>query len=213
MNGHCYCGCTEAFLGRGRKVRKWEKRQLRWFIADWLPSLLRVHQALAYQAAFDQWARVCGLTFEQTTEREEADILFLTRPIDGINGTLAEAQLPYGNDEQLRVWLDVADNFSVQQPSPPDKIDLVTIVTHEAGHLMGLGHTNEPNNLMGKFYDPAIRSPQGDDIYEAQRRYGKPEQPPEPAPAKPGPLLVRVEDVALDIVWTGELFPERVSET
>ena len=160
-----------------------------WYIADWIPTIDRVQQARAYQAAFDQWERVCGLNFDQTTEREAANFLIGTRMIDGEGGTLAEHQLPH-NDQQLRGWFDVGDKWTTKHPHGQDVIDLVAVATHEFGHGIGLPHSTTPGNLMLPFYDPAVRVPMGNDIYEAQRRYGKPEQPPEPVPEVDYPVLI-----------------------
>ena len=211
MNGHLFCGCPESLFRRGGRVRAWTKRHLLWMVAEYIEQLGALAQEAAYRQAFKNWSDVCGLTFEETNDKGEADLLILNRKIDGPGGTLAEHQLPFGDDAQLWGSFDSGDKWTTQKPHGPDVIDLVTVACHEFGHGIGLPHLKTPGSLLLPYYDPKISAPQPADIAEAQLRYGPPLTTPEPVATSP--LLVRVEDVALDIVWTGEVFPERLSAT
>lgn len=181
-----FCGCTEKQLdAAAARTSMWvNKRNLKWYIGDRIPGLALEVLTAAYAQAFAAWQAVCGLTFAQTMLQAEADFVILTRGIDGNGGTLAEHQLPPGNDQQLRGWFDVGDSWTTYSPPERGKIDLVAVATHEFGHGIGLSHTNKPGNLLNPYYDPSVRTPQEWDIAEAVRRYG----PPVAAPTPPNPL-------------------------
>lgn len=199
-SNQCYCGVTEQMLEDFRRrnpLRKWQKTHLRWYVADRLPGVGQMEMLTAYRQSFAAWQSVCGLTFEQTKQHSLADLIILTRSIDGRNGTLAEHQLPPGNDMPLRGWFDIGEGWTVSSPPQRGKIDLVAVATHEFGHGIGISHIQSPRNLMNPVYDPGIRTPQQGDIDEATRRYGPPRQAPEPDPVPvPGsdePLTILIE--------------------
>ena len=202
-----FCGCTEEQLAIGRRrgfVSKWNDRNLKWYIADRLPGVSIDQLQRAYKAAFDAWQAVCGLTFTQTKNYNAADFIIQTRPIDGVNGTLAEHELPPGDDRPLRGWFDIGEHWDAELPLGPGQVDLVAVATHEFGHGIGLDHTNVPRSLLNPYYDPSIRTPQEADIREAQRRYGPPILQPEPEPAPPaqvGPFAVTIEDMATETIY------------
>jgi hypothetical protein len=181
-----YCGVSEKLLEEARRRQaQWvNKRKLKWFVADRLPNLSLQVLTAAYAQAFGHWQAVCGLVFTQTPTSADADFLVLARRIDGASGTLAEHELPPGNDQQLRGWFDSGESWTTDSPPPQRKVDLVAVATHEFGHGIGLSHTNQPGNLLNPFYDPQIRTPQEWDIAEAQSRYGPPVQAP-PKPTDP----------------------------
>lgn len=164
------------------------KRRLGWYLADRVPGLPLDTLTAAIAQSWAAWQRVCGLVFRQVASSADADLIVLARKIDGVNGTLAEHELPPGNDQQLRGWIDNSERWAVESPPPAGRIDLVAVYTHEAGHAIGLSHTNTPGSLLNPYYDPKIRTPQKWDIQEAVNRYGGPVE--EPKPVDPGPAGV-----------------------
>ncbi len=58
--------------------------------------------------------------------------------------------------------------------------DLYTVLLHEVGHSLGLGHSEEEDSVMFAFYGGGRRSLHADDIAGIQAIYG-PEAVPEPA--------------------------------
>lgn len=201
-----FCGVTERQIAEARRGRrgllKWGKRDLTWYIADRLPGIPLEDLTRCYAEAFDAWAAVCDLGFTQTMSHRDADFLILTRSIDGANGTLAEHQLPPGDDRPLRGWFDVGERFDAKPPLGAGQIDLGAVACHEFGHGIGLDHLRTPGNLMNPYYTPQIRRPREGDIHEAVRRYGPPvadptpPEPPTPDPPTGDHLRLTIETVA-----------------
>lgn len=190
-----FCGVRESLIEEARRKQfQWRtKRHLRYFIADRIPGIPMDAYRATLAAAFGVWPKVCGLTIEETAQQSLANIIVLTRPIDGNGGTLAEAELPPGDDRTLRMWLDLNERWhasvNLSGPTSAALIDLLAVAAHEAGHLIGLSHeqTRSVKALLDPFYDPAVRGPLEWDIEQAQRRYGPPvAQPPEPTPIPAG---------------------------
>ncbi len=184
-----FCGVKESLLEEAR-ARQWQwnnKRRLKWYLADRLAGIPLDVLVAAYGEAYANWQRVCGLVFEQTTTSSNADIVILSRKIDGAGGTLAEHELPNGSDKQIRGWYDAGEQWTTNNP-PGRKINLIAVACHETGHGIGLSHTNKSGNLLNPFYDPAVMTPQSWDIAEAVARYGTPVEEPKPTvpPTTPG---------------------------
>ena len=187
--GFRFCGVRESLLEEAR-ARQWawnKKRRLKWYLADRLSGIPLDVLTAAYGEAYANWQRVCGLVFEQTTTSSNADIVILTRKIDGSGGTLAEHELPNGTDQQIRGWYDAGEKWTTNSP-PGNKINLIAVACHETGHGIGLSHTSIPGNLLNPYYDPAVMTPQQWDIAEATARYGPPVEEPKPVvpPTIPG---------------------------
>jgi hypothetical protein len=185
-----FCGVREGQIeeARRRQLQWARKRHLKWHIADRLPGAALDALTKIYAQAWGAWQSVCGLTFSQTMSSSQADLIILTRAIDGGGGTLAEHELPPGNDRPLRGWFDLGERWHVGPAEPPSgKIDLLAVATHEFGHGIGLSHepTRGVTALMDPYYNPEIRNPQAWDIAQAQARYGK---PIEPVPDEPDPV-------------------------
>lgn len=182
------CGVSENLAAEAaRRQSQWvNKRRLKWFVAGRLTGLTVEALTAAYAQAFAAWQAVCGLVFEQTFSQAAADFVVLTRRIDGRNGVLAEHQLPPGNDQQLRGWFDLGENWTVEDP-PGGRIYLPAVACHEFGHGIGLGHeqSRSVRALMDPTYNPAVHVPQDWDIAQAVARYGGPvEEPVEPVPGE-----------------------------
>jgi VCBS repeat-containing protein len=145
------------------------------------------------QRAYDNWAKVSGLTFVYESFDDGAPQGGTNRGIQGVRGdmriggvnidgdfgTLAYNYFPNsggigGFDGDMVV--DTNDSFfriNADGASGENRA-LINTLTHEAGHGIGLGHVDPRNNtkLMETQYSGAFYGPQHDDILGAQTLYG-----------------------------------------
>jgi len=94
--------------------------------------------------------------------------------LDGNSGVLAYNYFPNGGD----MVIDTGDgNFFGNSSS--NYLRLRNVITHEAGHGIGLAHVESDSNrfLMEPFIDTSFSGPQMDDIRGAQRGYGDIDEP------------------------------------
>ncbi|XP_051882286.1 neutrophil collagenase-like [Pristis pectinata] len=126
--------------------------------------------------ALNTWARVTPLTFTQTTSTADIEITFASRdhgdssPFDGSGGVLAHAFGPgtgIGGDihfDEDETWTTNSDDFN-----------LFLVAVHEAGHSLGLDHSEDPNSVMAPIYKyvntEGYTLPQ-DDVNGIQSLYG-----------------------------------------
>jgi Matrixin/FG-GAP-like repeat len=127
------------------------------------------------------------------------------RPASG-SSTLAAAFFPAtaGNPEAYAYSGDI--NFDSGEGSFWNQSSFLAVATHEIGHSLGLDHTTVPNSLMNAFYNPAITTPQADDIDGIRFIYGPAAAPPPPPP--PAPSLWTIDgtgdfdgDGKSDLLW------------
>jgi len=141
-------------------------------------------QALVSRA-ITEWARYAALTMSVTgtaSLSRSIDILWGTGshgdayPFDGPGGVLAHAFYPADiNSEPIagdlhfddaETWRDYGD------------INLVSVAMHEAGHSLGLAHSDDPNALMYAYYS-GLRELTADDILAIQSIYASRPKPAE----------------------------------
>ncbi len=140
------------------------------------------------QQAYDRWSQVSGLTFVYEPNDDgialgagrgvagvRGDVRIGGRNIDGNSNVLAFNYFPNaGGVDPLDgdMVIDTNDNFF--RNTSQNSLGLFNVLTHEAGHGIGLGHVIPTNQtkLMEPFVSFAYRGPQYDDILAAQTLYG-----------------------------------------
>ncbi|RZC68772.1 hypothetical protein C5167_032622 [Papaver somniferum] len=107
------------------------------------------------ESALAKWAAVSGFSFEEASSTDSDVVLGVHRyehgdgaPFDGKGGVLAHAFAPSIG------WchFDADENWSTN-PGPRE-FDLETATIHEMGHVLGLGHSYEPNAIMYPYIPP-----------------------------------------------------------
>lgn len=140
----------------------------------------------AIEASFDRWSDVSGVTYVYEPNDDGASFAFSSgvvgvrgdvrvggHRIDGNSGTLAYNFYPDTSD----MVIDTADSFYTNTAS--NSLRLRNVVTHEAGHGLGLAHveSNNASFLMEPFINLSFDGPQLDDILGAHRGYGDANEP------------------------------------
>jgi Matrixin/Glucodextranase, domain B len=190
QDGDAVAGCAGALTPAGPVAQYvqmgggWSKDAnggvaLRYFLDSITPKLNESLVRSEIARAFAEWARYSNLTITPASEPNMArsiDILFArfahgdAYPFDGPGGALAHTFYPApGNSEPVAgdMHLDADETWRVGST-----VDLYSVVLHETGHSLGLGHSDNPSSVMYPYYrqQTVLTS---DDIAGLQALYGK----------------------------------------
>ncbi len=169
--------------------------ECRWFLENTLPRWARddVRAALADAAAC--WPKIAGVTAEEVTTPDQADLIIRCVNLGGPYGVLADCELPGPKIQHMR--LDTSEEWVVKLGAdvPKNMIDLNRVVRHEWGHFWGMGHAPQGSpNLMAPTYARTIWEPQSWEIQQMRQAYGIPKPPPAPLPpSAPKEVVIRIE--------------------
>jgi len=149
--------------------------------------------------AFNEWSKVALVNFvsgANAQARRTVNILFARGshgdafPFDGPGGVLAHTFYPAPpNPEPIAGDMHLDDDERWQIGADTD---VYTVVLHEAGHALGLVHTDNPDDVMYPYYRLGKHLSSGD-IGIVQSLYGARAQAPEPPglpPPSPAPTLL-----------------------
>ena len=92
-------------------------------------------------AAFARWAAQTSLTFVEAAPSGTSDIQIKFAKIDD-DVTLATASI------FNVITIDTDSPWSVSTPIPPSAFDMQQVMTHEIGHILGLGHSPIKSAIM-----------------------------------------------------------------
>jgi hypothetical protein len=155
-------------------LRGWLKNNLTWRLTGKVKGATDAQMTKAMRNACNRWSKVCNLSFAQVlADDDKADLTVIVRQIDGPSNILGAAHVaPVGNVSPLTIWLDIAEDWIFGEKT--GAVDLATVLSHEVGHTLGLGHPKSPDivALMAAHYSATINVPQAHDKKRARRRYG-----------------------------------------
>ncbi|XP_022134258.1 metalloendoproteinase 3-MMP-like [Momordica charantia] len=130
----------------------------------------------AVVAAFNEWDSKTKFSFTRVANNVRADITISFQrgnhgdgyPFDGPGGVLAHAFAPTDG----RLHLDGDDRYAVG--AVPGNFDTSSVVVHEIGHIMGLGHSNDPQAIMYPYINDGVvkATLQQDDLNGIRALYG-----------------------------------------
>ena len=161
--------------------RRWEKSDLTYALIEDSRQINRDDVLRYLSEAFTQWAAAANLTFTEIDDPDSADIIVRFSilehgdgvPFDGPGGTLAHAFFPPPNGGSLAgdAHFDDEEPWSIDTPAPAGRIDLASVILHEIGHSLGLGHSAVQDAVMYPFYAGERRQLHPDDIQGIQALY------------------------------------------
>ena len=166
-------------VGRGWAKDAGGAAALKYYIQNASPKMDQNGQRSEIERALREWARYANVTFtpgSQPAVARTIAIQFAGRshgdayPFDGLGGTLAHTFYPSPpNPEPVAgdMHFDADENWRIGADT-----DLFTVALHEAGHALGLGHSDRPGSVMYPYYRFATGLTD-DDIAGAQALYGK----------------------------------------
>lgn len=132
-------------------LRRWVERERDPLLVYFEPAVVAGYTAAigrAVRDAFMRWRRVGGLQvrFEFVRTRENADVT--VRWVESFDMQRAgQADLVWRSDGHLQSGtLTLATHSYLGRPFTTDAIE--TVALHEIGHLLGLGHSDQPRDVM-----------------------------------------------------------------
>jgi hypothetical protein len=157
--------------------------------------------------AMAQWAAVVKVTWApgtSATANQTVNILWATYdhgdgyPFDGPGGVLAHTFYPANpNQEPIAgdMHLDDSETWNIGK-----SVDLFSVTLHELGHALGLGHSDNPNDVMYPYYKMNTGLQAGD-IAAIQTMYASqtgaaPAPSPTPTPTPTGSALTLTVNAA-----------------
>jgi matrix metalloproteinase-14 (membrane-inserted) len=166
---------------------RWRKTDLTVYVESYVTALSKSDQDDLIDQSLKVWPAVAGIAMRRVKAKAGASIVIgaargRSAGFDGPSGVLAWAELPPGDDRQLRLMMDLDEVWRLD--STTAGILFYNVLNHELGHSIGLGHSEVRTALMAPYYAAGVAVPQADDdIPRARAIYGAPVVPPPVPPA------------------------------
>ena len=130
--------------------------------------------------AFDTWETVTNINFVEVVDDVSVAFRLGWESIDGPSGIIGSSQYtgrksfnPLYSINRAEISFDTAEPWNLDRQTASN-VSFYTTALHEIGHAIGLGHTNDPSNLMFPYQQSDVQDLTAGDIEGAQLQYGAP---------------------------------------
>ena len=130
--------------------------------------------------AFDTWDAVADINFVEVVDDISVPFRLGWESIDGPSGTIGTSQYtgrkssdPLFSISKAEIRFDTEEPWNLD-PEKASNISFYTTALHEIGHAIGLGHTDDPSNLMFPTQQKDVQELTAGDIEGVQLQYGAP---------------------------------------
>ena len=114
----------------------------------------------------------CGLVMCDPTFHDPQHVIVFDDdawPHNDPSNTIALTTVTYGVEDGVIFDADIEVNthdhtITADEPPPGKSIDLLAVLTHEAGHFYGLAHATDTHAIMYAFYQPGATMLTSDDV-------------------------------------------------
>ncbi|KAM3703660.1 hypothetical protein ACB098_04G111900 [Castanea mollissima] len=133
---------------------KWNKNYLNYTFDSSVTLEVQEKLRPAVQKGFLEWFQWTKFTFEEAPQGSKSDIVIAyyrgwhgdDQAFDGPGNVLAHAAPPTIG----KMHFDADENWSIDNPNG-DQLDLVSVATHDIGHILGLQHSTNVDAIMYPF--------------------------------------------------------------
>lgn len=134
------------------------------YFIEALPETSGFNPRTELESAWISWMTVCGVVGTETRNRQKANVIVKVVDIDGPGSVLADAHIGPHPDFVLDLRIDKGEIWE-------DRRKFRAAICHEIGHLIGLGHTDTPSQLMNETVG-TIEAPSDEDKRIASEKWG-----------------------------------------
>lgn len=176
-------------LNEGRFIKPTKEGKILWYMRNCTPDLEESLVAAIIQDALDVWGKeMFPITFERSLKEKDAEIRItfssnsqldntsfpdpFRPPFPFNEGVLAYAFPPADHSLSSDMWFNEDINWGEIHCDEKKLTDLKTVIIHEVGHALNIGHSEDREAIMYPTYSGEMRVLGKDDLLAIEHIYG-----------------------------------------